>query len=520
MKAEVDAAIAALGAAADPLLALPYGTLTEAQNLDICAALQDVRNRIPAAEHRAIAALAQQTTPAQLGARSWRDVLQARLGISGKEANRRCADALDLGPRVSMTGEVLPPKREHIATAQAGGWLTPDHVAEISKFFDKCPDWVSDEQQSRVEERLVAGAAGASPETVRQAVNDAVYLLNQDGPVPPEDVVKKTRGITFGPQQPDGSFRMSGTVSAEFRAAFEPIEEKLGAPGMCNPADKNPRISGTPSQEQIDTDDRTVPQRLHDAMLTALRLLLASKDLGQINGLPAIILITTTLQELEKAAGVAVTAGGTKLPIADLIRMAAQAHHYLAVYDEHTGVPLYLGRARRTATAGQRLAIWGRDRGCTRPGCTASGYRCQTHHANADYAKGGQTDADAMALACPSDNRSVAPNKWHTKINDHGQCEWIPPELLDRGQHRTNTYHHPEFLLGETLRGVTDRKKDDCANNDGDPSRTDTGGDIVRRNGNGDGHPTNGTYLDGHNDRDRSGNKQKKGDDDDDDEPG
>ncbi|WP_252920652.1 DUF222 domain-containing protein, partial [Mycolicibacterium smegmatis] len=115
------------------------------------------------------------------------------------------------------------------------------------------------------------------------------------------------------------------------------------------------------------------------AMLTAMRLLLAHKDLGQINGLPATLLVTTTLQELEKAAGVAITAGGTKLSIPDLIRLASQALHYLAVYDEHTGIPLYLGRARRTASAGQRLAIWARDRGCTRPGCTANGYRCQAH---------------------------------------------------------------------------------------------------------------------------------------------
>ncbi|TBM33558.1 HNH endonuclease signature motif containing protein, partial [Mycolicibacterium smegmatis] len=75
------------------------------------------------------------------------------------------------------------------------------------------------------------------------------------------------------------------------------------------------------------------------------------------------------------------------------------------------------------------LAIWARDRGCTRPGCTANGYRCQAHHATTDYAKGGLTDADALALACGCDNRLVgeAPNKWTTRINNHGQCEWIPP---------------------------------------------------------------------------------------------
>ncbi|TBM83768.1 HNH endonuclease, partial [Mycolicibacterium smegmatis] len=285
---------------------------------------------------------------------------------------------------------------------------------------------------------------------------------DQDGPAPTDNPPTKPFGITFGPQQPDGSYHLRGKVSAEFKATFDPIDEKLAAPGMCNPADEAPCVSGTPSQQQIDHDERGASERRHDAMLTAMRLLLAHKDLGQINGLPATLLITTTLQELEKAAGVAITAGGTKLSIPDLIRLATQAHHYLAVYDEHTGVPLYLGRARRTASAGQRLAIWARDRGCTRPGCTANGYRCQAHHATTDYAKGGLTDADALALACGCDNRLVgeAPNKWTTRINNHGQCEWIPPQLLDRGQHRTNTYHHPETLLADIKSGFTDDTAD------------------------------------------------------------
>jgi hypothetical protein len=154
--------------------------------LDVCAGLQDVRNLTPAAEHRAIAASSEQTTPATLGAKSWREVLQARLGISGKEANRRCAHALELGPRISLTGEVLAPKRKHVAAAQAGGWLTPDHITELLTFFKKCHDWISLEQQSRLEQRLVAGAVDASPETVRQAADHALYLLDQDGPVPPK----------------------------------------------------------------------------------------------------------------------------------------------------------------------------------------------------------------------------------------------------------------------------------------------------------------------------------------------
>ncbi len=53
------------------------------------------------------------------------------------------------------------------------------------------------------------------------------------------------------------------------------------------------------------------------------------------NGLPVTVIVSTTLQELTSGAGQAVTAGGTLLPMRDLIRMARHAYHYLAVFDEH-----------------------------------------------------------------------------------------------------------------------------------------------------------------------------------------
>ena len=87
----------------------------------------------------------------------------------------------------------------------------------------------------------------------------------------------------------------------------------------------------------------------------------------------------------------------------DLIRMAAQAIHYLAVFDEHTGRPLYLGRQKRLATADQRLICYARDRGCTRPNCLESGYRCEVHH-SPDWAAGGRTDADTLFFACDCDH--------------------------------------------------------------------------------------------------------------------
>jgi Domain of unknown function (DUF222) len=85
--------------------------------------------------------------------------------------------------------------------------------------------------------------------------------------------------------------------------------------------------------------------------------------LGRHNGLPVTIIVSTTLRELESARGSAVTAGGTLLPMADVIRMATHAHHYLTIFDKGTGESLYLGRTRRCASPGQRIMLLSTDRG-------------------------------------------------------------------------------------------------------------------------------------------------------------
>ena len=89
--------------------------------------------------------------------------------------------------------------------------------------------------------------------------------------------------------------------------------------------------------------------------------MLASGELGQHNGLPCTIIVSTTLKELESGCGQAVTAGGTLLPMTDVIRMASHSYHYLVIFDRHTEIPLYLGRSKRIASPGQRIVTWSRS---------------------------------------------------------------------------------------------------------------------------------------------------------------
>jgi hypothetical protein len=294
-------------------------------------------------------------------------------------------------------------------------------------------------------------AVGLGPEEVRKAADRLAALLDQDGPAPDDAQRARKRYLRLGKQQADGMTPITGLLDPEGRATWEPILAKHAAPGMGNPEDPEPRTSGTPSQDQIDHDTRSHGQRCHDAFVAVGRTALTSGELGQHNGLPVTVIVSTTLQDLQSAAGSAVTGGGSLLPMRDLIRMASHAHHYLVVYDKHTNEPLYLGRSRRCASAGQRIVLHHRDRGCTKPGCTVSGYDSQVHHVNGWARHHGQTNIDEEVLACGADNR-LAEDGWTVRIR-RGVAEWLPPPELDVDSSnraaRVNFYHHPERLLAD-----------------------------------------------------------------------
>lgn len=255
----------------------------------------------------------------------------------------------------------------------------------------------------------------------------------------------RRRGLTLGKQDVDGMSRLSGYVTPELRATIEAVWAKLAAPGMCNPEQKAPCVNGAPSKEQARRDTRSCPQRNHDALNAELRSLLTSGNLGQHNGLPASIIVTTTLKDLEAAAGAGLTGGGTILPISDVIRLARHANHYLAIFDRGKALALY--HTKRLASPAQRIMLYAKDSGCSAPGCDVPGYYCEVHHVT-PYAQCRNTDVNDLTLGCGG-HHPLAERGWTTRKNAHGDTEWLPPPHLDHGQPRVNTFHHPEKLLAD-----------------------------------------------------------------------
>jgi hypothetical protein len=338
----------------------------------------------------------------------------------------------------------LAPVLPATAAAQREGAIGADHVAVIRRFFHHLPESVDLETCAHAEKQLAARATEFRPDQLAKLARRLMDCLNPDGSYTDADRAR-LRGLVLGNQQTDGMSRLSGWLTPEARAGWEAVLAKLAAPGMCNPDDDTPVIDGAPSEDAVQRDTRSAAQRNHDGLNAALRAMLASGKLGQHNGLPASIIVTTTLDDLERTTGSALTAAGTLLPMSDVIRLARHAHHYLAIFDKGTSLALY--HTKRLASPGQRIVLHAKDRGCSHPGCDVSGYYCEVHHVQ-DWANTHRTDIDQLTLACGPHHR-LLDQGWITRKTANGDTEWIPPPHLDRGQPRTNTFHHPEDLLSE-----------------------------------------------------------------------
>ncbi|HUO67236.1 MAG TPA: DUF222 domain-containing protein [Gammaproteobacteria bacterium] len=90
-------------------------------------------------------------------------------------------------------------------------------------------------------------------------------------------------------------------------------------------------------------------------------------------------------------------AGRSDLPIETVNRLTCDGSLITIVEDEH-GMPLDVGRKRRTVTTALKRALWSRDRGCSFPGCRNTRY-VHGHHIE-HWANGGETSLANLTLLC------------------------------------------------------------------------------------------------------------------------
>lgn len=431
--------MAVLESAVADVAELPWAELPVAAVCDLLVRLETVSCRLPSVGYDAINRLGGVRPPA--GASRLRDYLAGALNISAADAARR------IGTAAALAAEA--PQLPEAAAAARHGLLGDEHIRIITDTVGKLPESAGVAVRAQFDLELTGVAVVERPEVLRREAAKllAEFDATQGDPVSRERTRQARRGLTLGPQDADGMSRGRFCLDPEARAYLEAVLAKLAHPGMCNAADPVPTVDGDPDPAAAATDCRTTAQRNHDGVKAALRALLASGDLGQHRGLPVTAIVTMTLDQLQSASGVAVTGGGSTVPVEVAIRMASHAHHYLYIYDENCGRPLFLGRSRRLASADQRIVLHAIDGGCSVPGCDQPAYDCDVHHL-IEWSLGGTTDIDRMTLLCHLNHADTGPSEaeWQGRRRydeeSLGRTLWYPPKSVDPGrQPRANRYH-------------------------------------------------------------------------------
>ncbi|GAB2507866.1 HNH endonuclease signature motif containing protein [Nocardia heshunensis] len=451
--------------------------LTNDDFVNMLRELETCKRQLSALDSRLIIDATERDLPKSVGAKTVQDFLRQTLSLSRYDAAGRAKIARACGGLLDATGQPLTDTLSATAEAYESGAISRDHVRNMVDVMTHLPKDIPAETYAETEQLLVEHSLTGAPDDLPKIGREILARLDPEGTVISDADRRRRRGITIGRPGVDGMSKIEGWLTPELRAYLDAFLAKFARPGMCNIDDAEPLAL---SVKQIDSkvlddaarrDRRDAGQRTHDALYALLQPVAPAKratatdestapatvisesataaaGFGQHRGLKTQVILTMSLADLERGAGLATTATGGHVSINEALKMAEGTRPVLAVLDPH-GIPLFLGKSQRLASPGQRLALIARDKGCTRPGCDAPASMCAAHHIT-DWANDGPTDLSNLALACDHCHALVndSADGWNTvvmgKDSDFpGRCGWIAPKHVDpTGTPTVNQRHH------------------------------------------------------------------------------
>ncbi|SIR89470.1 TIGR03618 family F420-dependent PPOX class oxidoreductase [Williamsia sterculiae] len=413
---DMSALLALREALSDTLVDKSFVELDDKQVVDAAQRLQRQTRRDEAVQVALTTQMLERGLPAKRGLRR-HGFLREVLGLNGSEAAARVGNTEHCAPLVGLTGDTLPPYAPTMATLLREGSIGTAHVRVMRSVIAKFPSAVRDDRPmwEAAEQQLGELAAMLDPDQLTKAVQRLLAYLDPDGVDDDDRDRKRRRGLTLGRQGVDHVSGIRGELDPVTRALWDVLAEKWARPGMNNPDDPESPV-GDADKVHADVlaaaakrDTRTAAQRNHDAFTLMLRTITESGVLGQHRGLPAQVIVTMTLDELEAETGIATTASGGHPPVRDALALAGTSRPLLALLDDKDR-PLFFGRQRRLASADQRMALIASQRGCTRPGCDNPDTRVAVHHVQVTANMGGSPRSSPPTPDHPTSSAGSAGN--------------------------------------------------------------------------------------------------------------
>lgn len=455
----------------DELAATGVSSCTDEDVVAVSAETERASRRLAAVTDQQVVEISDRDLPRRMRSRGVIGFLAQHLGIGDPVRRHRLIKAT--ARFHGATGEVLEPQHPRLADALAAGGVAPARAHTVLDILEKIPYAVAHDVRVAAEAMMAEFAIEFGPAHLSVLGSRLMAHLDPDGQLSDDSDRARRRNLWLNRQDSQLMSKLTGHLDPQTRAMLEVLFDTWGAAGVNNRDDENSPSGSAADVDPQELDDaakrdlRSTAQRHHDALHALLAAALNQKLLGKSHrGMPTQVIIKVDEKDLRRQAGLGTTASGTELPISDVIKLAARSQQYLAVFSEHTSVPLYFGRSRRLASLGQRLASFAADGGemCSAPGCTQPATHVEIHH-TVEWAEGGLTDIDVLAPACPVHHHMIGPNpgQYSTRViksgPDTGRTAWrvnaepgmpLNPEQVNRfPDARTELARHLSVVRSE-----------------------------------------------------------------------
>ncbi len=402
---------------------------SDAELVEDVAATLRLRAQIDALLLTQLAEVDSRGIPTRRGCPSTRAWLRSAHRIAPTEASSLVRTALSLRDDLPGVGEALAAGELSLAQAQ----VCVHAIADL-------PPETPVAKRPEAEATMIESARSFDPVLLTRIGRRLAEIIDPEGVQARdekpdrdrEDDAYRSRELTLSPNR-TGS---GGTLWAKLDAVgYATVSAYLTAATA-------PQVQSQDASQNLAVGDtRTVGQRRHDALIEALRQVLAAGGLPSSGGVKPRIVITVPWTSLRERTGAGRLSDGT--PISPtLTRALADDAELVPVWLSPTAIPLDVGRTVRLFTGRIRTALEVRDRGCAWPGCDRPPSWTQAPHIRS-WLDGGPTDLSNGVLLCLFHHHDIEKAHWTVTIRG-GRAWFTPPRWIDPDQKPLlNLLHHP-----------------------------------------------------------------------------
>ncbi len=294
------------------------------------------------------------------------------------------------------------------AAAFAGGELSYQHTMAVVRTVDRVALGAGGSGRAQVAELMLLDEAREhNPHDLLMWGRHLRHRLDPAELADEEDEQHRRQWLNLN-RTWNGGYDLEGHLDAEAGTTL-----KVALQGVLGPRRKD--------------DERSPGQRRAAGLAEIARRCLDSGELPVRGGVRPHIIVTATLETLRGDPGSPAAELDWGFPISgDSLRRIACDADLTPILLSKEGNPLYVGRARRTASPRMRKALAQRDRHCVWDRCDRPPDWCQGHHRDL-WAQGGPTDVDRLSLLCTPHHRMFHRGHRLRRLPD-GRVEEVTPE--------------------------------------------------------------------------------------------